>query len=76
MAQSTAADHSEVSSLFLYIIYGSHGASLIQLRHAGFSFNSCYPVIKDQGNKGCFYPFTLIGHENNDYWTTKIKKRL
>ena len=49
MAQLTAVDHYEVSSLFLYIIYRGHGASLIQLRHAGLSFNSCYPVFKDHG---------------------------
>ena len=28
------------------------------------------------GNKGNSYPFTLIGHETNDYWTTNLKNDL
>ena len=30
---------------------------------------------KIMGNKVNSYPFTLIGHETNDYWTINLKKR-
>lgn len=79
VAQLTAADHSEVSSLLPYIVYRLYMAVIAHhWSSSGIQVLVLTVVIlfsKIMGNKGNSYPFTLIGHEMNDYWTTNLKKR-
>lgn len=79
MAQLTAADHSEVSSLLPYIIYRLYMAVIAHHWTSSSIQVLVLTVVilfsKIMGNKGNSYPFTLIGHETNDYWTINLKKR-